>query len=59
MSENKRDIDLARLKEETKILQNYLIKHGHDMPKSSKDVMMLRLISFQKIIKGDKPNDFP
>lgn len=47
----------ARLKEETKILKNYLIKHGKEMPQTSKDVMTLRLLAYEKIIKGDKPDD--
>ena len=47
----------VRLTEETEILQNYLTKHGNEMPQSSQAVMLLRLISYQNIIIGDKPKD--
>ncbi len=48
---------VARLSEETSRLQSYLIKHGHEMPENSRREISLRLIAFQKILKGDKPND--
>jgi len=47
----------ARLKEDAKTLENYLVRHGKEMPQSSKDIMTLRLIAYQKIITGDKQDD--
>ena len=48
---------VVRLQEEIKNLENYLINHGHEMPDPSRRAISLRLIAFQKILKGDKPID--
>ena len=48
---------VARLSEEIARLQSYLINHGHEMPKNARREISLRLIAFQKILKGDKPKD--
>lgn len=48
---------IIRLREEIKSLENYLIKHGGEMPPESRRNISLRLIAFQKILKNDKPDD--
>ncbi len=48
---------VARLTEEIKRLQDYLIKHGHEMPPNSRRNISLNLIGLQKILKGDKPEE--
>ncbi len=48
---------VVRLEEKIKSLENYLIKHGHEMPDQSRRAISLQLIAFQKILEGDKPID--
>ena len=48
---------VVRLNEEINRLQDYLIKHGHEMPPNSRRNISLNLIGLQKILKGDKPEE--
>ncbi len=47
------DADIvARLREETKNLENYLMKHPNELPPQSKLYESLKLKDFQKILTG-------
>ncbi len=48
---------VARLKEEIKKLQDELIKNGTQMPDLKRRNVSLRLIDYNRILKGDKPID--
>jgi len=48
---------IIRLDDEINRVQDYLIKHGNEMPPYSRRNVSLQLINLQKIRKGDKPND--
>ena len=46
---------VARLKEEIKKLQDELIKNGTQMPDLKRRNVSLKLIDYNRILKGDKP----
>lgn len=48
---------VMRLDDEINRVQDYLIKHGHEMPAESRRNVSLKLIDLIKIRKGDKPDD--
>ena len=48
---------VIRLREETKSLENYLMHHANEMPDNSRREISLRLIAFQKILKGGTSKD--
>lgn len=43
---------VLRLREETKNLENYLMKHPNELPPQSRLFVSLKLKDFQKILKG-------
>jgi len=43
---------VIRLREETKSLENYLRQHANEMRDNTRREISLRLIAFQKILKG-------
>jgi len=48
---------VARLKEEIKKLQDELIKNGTQMSDLKRRNVSLKLIDYNRILKGDKPID--
>ena len=48
---------VMRLQDEINRMQDYLIKHGHEMPQEARRNVSLKLIDLQKIRQEDKPDE--